>query len=68
MRAACTDVILTTSVLMWFSVNIAPFWMGFPLLSYQVKVAGGSALAPQVKFDVPEISVMTDVEFYSESG
>ena len=53
---------------MWVSVNIAPFWMGFPLLSYQVKVAGGSALAPQVKFDVPEISVVTVAEFHSGAG
>ena len=37
--------------------------MGFPLLSYQVKVAGGSALAPQVKLDVPEIEVVLIMAF-----
>ena len=46
---------LTTRVLLELSVNIIPSWMGWPCLSYHVKVAGGSATASQVKLEVPEI-------------
>ena len=49
-------IILTTSVLMWFSVSNVPCCKGLPLSSYQVKVAGGSAAASQVRLDVPEMN------------
>ena len=50
-----TVCLLTTRVLLELSVNIIPSWMGWPCLSYHVKVAGGSATASQVKLEVPEI-------------